>query len=189
MEKIKINMGCGWRDFGDGWISIDGGDYPHLNHKDVTKLPYGDNTVDLIYSSHLIAYFDRQEIVPIFNEWKRVLKPNGILRIATPDFQSMSDLCAYDNIALDAFLGPIFGKMPMGQETIYHKTIYDFDSLSKILKEIGFNDIKKYDWRNTEHAGFDDHSKAHYPHDKQAIDLGVFTDKHTLLSLNIEATK
>ena len=41
MEKIKINMGCGWRDFGDGWISIDGGDYPHLNHKDVTKLPYG----------------------------------------------------------------------------------------------------------------------------------------------------
>lgn len=189
MEKIKINMGCGWRNFGDDWISIDGGDYPHLDHKDVTKLPFEDNTVDLIYSSHLISYFDRQEIVPIFNEWKRVLKPNGVLRIATPDFQAMADLYAYDNISLDTFLGPIFGKMSFNEDKIFHKTIYDFNSLSKILTEIGFNDVKKYDWKNTEHSQFDDHSKAHYPHDKQAIVSGVFTDKHTLLSLNIEAIK
>ena len=35
MEKIKINMGCGWRNFGKDWVHIDGGDYPHLDSKDI----------------------------------------------------------------------------------------------------------------------------------------------------------
>ena len=30
---IKINMGCGWRKFGEDWIHIDGGDYDHLDSK------------------------------------------------------------------------------------------------------------------------------------------------------------
>ena len=46
----KINIGCGWRDFGKDWIHIDGGYYPHLDSKDVTKLDYNSNSVDLIYA-------------------------------------------------------------------------------------------------------------------------------------------
>jgi len=42
---IKINMGCGWRDFGKDWIHIDGGDYSHLDSKDIFNLPYEDNSV------------------------------------------------------------------------------------------------------------------------------------------------
>ena len=44
--SIKINLGCGWRDFGRDWIHIDGGDYKHLDHYDIGSLPYGDNTVE-----------------------------------------------------------------------------------------------------------------------------------------------
>ena len=47
---IKINIGCGWRNFGDDWIHIDGGDYEHLDHRDVTDLSqFEDDSVDLIY--------------------------------------------------------------------------------------------------------------------------------------------
>ena len=59
---IKINMGCGWRDFGKDWIHIDGGDYSHLDSKDIFNLPYEDNSVDLIYASHVIEYFNREEV-------------------------------------------------------------------------------------------------------------------------------
>ena len=39
---IKINLGCGWRDFGKDWIHIDGGDYSHLDFKDIKViLSYG----------------------------------------------------------------------------------------------------------------------------------------------------
>ena len=50
---IKINLGCGWRNFGKDWIHIDGGDYSHLDSTDIFNLPYEDNSVDLIYDFNL----------------------------------------------------------------------------------------------------------------------------------------
>ena len=43
--EIKLNLGCGWRNFGPTWTHIDGGTYPHLNSKDIFNLPYEDETV------------------------------------------------------------------------------------------------------------------------------------------------
>lgn len=181
---MKINLGCGWRDFGDDWVHIDNGDYEHLDYKcDVSKkLPLEDGVADLIYVSHVIAYFDREEIVGILNDWKRVLKPNGVLRIATPDFNQL--IKVYDNsnkVELVNILGPLYGKMVMGEKIIYHKTVYDYESLKNILTECGFNKIKKYNWRNTEHSDIDDHSQAYIPH--------MDKDNGTLISLNVEAVK
>ena len=82
---IKLHLGCGWRNFGDDWVHIDGGDYDHLQYNDITKLPYEDESVDLIYASHVLEYFDREEAVDILSEWTRVLKKGGALRIALPD--------------------------------------------------------------------------------------------------------
>jgi predicted SAM-dependent methyltransferase len=178
---IKLNIGCGWRNFGNDWVHIDGGDYEHLDHHDVSKLPYADNSVDLIYSSHMIEYFDRQEIIDIIKEWHRVLKPNGILRIAVPDFYTMCLLYENGNINLNQILGPLYGKMQMGEETIYHKTVYDFPDLSSTLESCGFSDVSMYDWKDTEHSQFDDHSQAYFPH--------MDKDNGTLISLNVEATK
>jgi len=175
---IKINMGCGWRNFGEDWVHIDGGDYDHLDHKDIFNLPYEDNMVDLIYASHVIEYFDTQEVQKVLKEWKRVLKKDGILRIAVPDFQSMTELYHSGKIELINILGPLYGKMDMGDKKIYHKTVYDFKTLENTLKYAGFYDIFRYDWRSTSHSQFDDHSQAYIPHmDKQ---------NGTLISLNVE---
>ena len=178
---IKINMGCGWRNFGEEWIHIDGGNYDHTDYTDICNLPYEDETVDLIYSSHVLEYFDRNDVVGVLNEWYRVLKPNGIIRIAVPDFYNMSKLYVNGDIKLSKLLGPLYGKMKMSEKTIYHKTVYDFDELSDMLKFCGFSDIKKYNWRYTEHSKFDDHSQAYIPH--------MDKDNGTLISLNMEATK
>ena len=45
---IKINLGSGKGNFGSDWIHIDGGDYPHLDSKDIVNLPYENNSIDLI---------------------------------------------------------------------------------------------------------------------------------------------
>ena len=87
MNSIKINLGCGWRNFGPDWIHIDGGDYDHLDHKNIIDFPY--ENVDLIYASHVLEYFDREEVIPILKTWKSKLKPGGILRLAVPDFNSL----------------------------------------------------------------------------------------------------
>lgn len=178
---IKINIGCGWRNFGKEWIHIDGGDYEHLDYKDITRLEFADNSVDLIYASHVIEYFDQEQIKEIFKEWKRVLKKQGTLRIAVPNFQAMAQLYCDKKISLKQILGPLYGKMKMGENLIYHKTVYDFDTIKTLLIECGFNNVSFYDWRETEHCAFDDHSQAYIPH--------MDKDNGTLISLNVECFK
>jgi len=178
---IKINMGCGWRDFGKDWIHIDGGDYPHLDSKDIFNLPYDDNSVDLIYASHVIEYFNREEVKDVLSEWIRVLKPDGKLRLAVPNFYEMVILYLEHNYPLESFLGPLYGQMPMGKETIYHRTTYDFESLKNLLIDLGMKNIQKWDWRETSHFKFDDHSQAYIPH--------MDKENGMLISLNIECQK
>lgn len=169
----KLHIGCGKRDFGPEWIHIDGGKFPHVNHNNVTKLPFKDKTISVIYSSHLIAYFDRFEIQDVLHEWHRVLEPNGILRIATPDFYKMIRLYNDSKIKLDDIHGPLYGRMEMNGKTIYHKTVYDYPTLTRYLILAGFKNVSRYDHRQTEHALFDDHSAAYL--------------KDELISLNVEA--
>ena len=178
---IKIHLGCGWRNFGKDWHHIDGGDYDHLDSHDIFNLPFNNDSVDLIYASHVIEYFDRKEIIPILNNWKNKLKSGGILRLAVPNFETISKLYQQDLIPLDSFLGPLYGKMKMGNETIYHKTTYDFNSLNSVLKECGFTKVDYYNWRETEHSNFDDHSQAYIPY--------MDKDNGVLISLNVEAIK
>lgn len=178
---IKLHLGCGKRNFGPDWLNIDGGDYKHLYSNDVTQLPIGNDEVDYIYASHLIEYFDREEVISLLAEWRRVLKEGGILRVAVPDFEAMVNLYVKEKFDLSNFLGPLYGKMKMDSQTIYHKTVYDLESLKVLLLTSGFSRVKRYDWRYTEHRDFDDHSQAYLP--KMNKEHG------TLISLNVQCRK
>jgi predicted SAM-dependent methyltransferase len=177
---MKLHLGCGKRNFGPDWIHIDGAKFPHIISNDITKLNYTDDSVDLIYSSHTLEYFDRIEVLEILKEWTRVLKPGGILRLAVPDFQSMVKLYL-DGYELENFLGPLYGKMDMDETIIYHKTCYDFKSLKALLEKSGFKSVDLFDWKSTEHSHIDDHSQAYIPKMDKV--------NGTLISLNIEAIK
>ena len=175
-------MGCGWRNFGKDWIHIDGGNYDHLDSKDITKLDYEDNSVDLIYASHILEYFDKTEAVDLLIEWKRVLKVGGAIRLAVPDFHQMAHLYILAGYSLEEFLGPLYGKMDMGSEKIYHKTIYDEESITNVLDGMGFKNIKRYNWKDYPvHVENDDHSQAYKPN--------MDKENGTLISLNIKCNK
>lgn len=159
---VKVNMMCGKRNFGKDWIHIDGENYEHTDSSDIWLQAYKD--IDLIYCSHGIAYFDREEIVPLLKAWKHKLKPGGLLRLSTPDWDVLR---RFDT----PMLGPLYGKM--NQPPIYHKTIYTYVDLANLLRECGFNLVRLYDHNKTTHAHHDDHSAAYHN--------GI------LISLNIEA--
>ena len=178
---IKINMGCGWRNFGKEWIHIDGGDYSHLDSKNIFNLEFEKDSVDLIYSSHVVEYFDKKDATKLLKEWHRVLKPGATLRIAVPDFEAMSKLYTSKKVNIDQILGPVYGIMKMGDMSIQHKTAYDFKKIKDLLTGLGFKDVEKYDWRKTCHANHDDHSQAYIPH--------MDKDNGNLISLNVECKK
>jgi len=177
---IQLHLGCSERRI-PGFMHIDLGDYPHLDYQhDVRTLPmFEDNEVDLIYASHVLEYFDRFEVKDVLWEWRRVLKVGGTLRVAVPDFVAL--MTAYHNFGLRAILGPLYGRMIMGDTTIYHKTVYDFGDLARVLKEAGFGDIRRYQWQDTIHKDYDDWSMSYLPH--------MDKENGLLTSLNVEATK
>jgi len=196
---IKLNLGCGWRDFGKDWIHIDKGKYPHVTSHDITRLLFfDDNSVDLIYASHVFEYFDREEGFNVLKEWFRVLKEWGILRIAVPDFEQMAKLYTEKKFPLQNILGPLYGKMKIQKEEednlefIYHKTTYDFNNLNELLRQVGFKDIRKYDWKTTPpHNEIDDHSQSYLPSKEFTSTPENQFDKENgyLISLNLEAIK
>ncbi|AUB56977.1 hypothetical protein BK008_00675 [Methanobacterium sp. MZ-A1] len=89
-QSIKLNIGCGNVKFSE-WVNIDiepGADLVI----DVTKgLPFEDGSVDFIYNEHFIEHLDYEEGKKIIREFYRVLKKDGILRIATPDLDYVLD--------------------------------------------------------------------------------------------------
>jgi len=179
---LKLNLGCGKRNFGEDWIHIDGSNYSHIHSHNIVDLPFDNETLDLIYASHVFEYFDREECINVLQKWKRCLKLNGILRLAVPNFAMYSKLYNEGKITLDQCLGPLYGKWKMTDtETLYHKTTYDFDSLKKVLEESGFNNVKLWDWSKTQHSAYDDYSQSYIPH--------MDKENGSLMSLNIECNK
>ena len=65
----------------------------------------------------------------------KVLKPNAKLRLAVPNFESIVKIYSMKEYSLDNCLGLLYGKMPMSNETIYHRTTYDYKSLNNLLSE------------------------------------------------------
>jgi predicted SAM-dependent methyltransferase len=183
MEKLKLHLGCGKRCL-PGFVHVDLGDFPHIDHRcGVDQLDmFADGAAELIYASHVLEYFDRLEARRLLAEWRRVLCGGGVLRLAVPDFVALAEVyLEYGN--LDLILGPLYGRMEMGGtgRMIYHKTVYEFASLKKLLDECGFTDVRRYDWRQTIHCDHDDHSQAYIPH--------MDKEHGKLISLNVECVK
>ena len=68
------------------------------------------------------------------------------MRISVPSFDSVIRYYTEKDNNLELLLGLLVGGQKVG-EYDYHKMIFD----KKVLKEVGFNNVKEYDWKETEH--------------------------------------
>lgn len=177
---MKLHLGCGPR-YIPGFKHIDIIEHPHIDLvtsiDDLSMIEA--NSCDLVYACHVLEHFKRRTVNRVLEEWNRVLKPGGILRLALPDFEACAKLYVAGKATLHEVTGPIVG----GQTYLYnfHYSIFDFASLKIMLEETGYTDVKRYDWRKTEHADVDDFSQAYLPH--------MDKENGTLVSLNVEAAK
>lgn len=181
---MKLHLGCGKVKL-SGFVQVDLADYSHVDYKqDIRCLPqFRNESVDLIYCCHALEYFDRFEAYVALREWHRVLKNGGVLRLAVPDFEAIVKVYLKDkNLDQRGVLGPLYGRMQLKDGCVlYHKTAYDFESLRTLLTLVGFKNVHRYDWRQTEHADVDDYSQSHILH--------MDKERGLLISLNVEATK
>lgn len=86
-----LNLGCGKR-FHQEWINLDF----NSNSKYVQKynlnnpLPFNDESIDVIYHSHLLEHFSKCRAKEFLKECYRVLKRDGIIRVVVPDLEEIA---------------------------------------------------------------------------------------------------
>ncbi len=179
MNITKLHLGCGAKHI-PGWFHIDALDFAHIDHRGpVEDLSFiKDGAVELIYTSHVLEHFGRKTHMDALREWRRVLAPGGVLRLAVPDFGAAAQL--YLSGTLPRGIEDIRGLVCGGQRDKYdfHGMIFDEADLTKSLKDAGFSGVRSWDWQTTEHSWLDDYSQAYIPH--------MDKENGTLVSLNLE---
>jgi len=148
---MKLHLGCG-----PCYI-------PEFTHVDVVPFEHvdivssidnlgmvADGSAELVYACHVLEHFPRKRTLPVLKEWRRVLRPGGMLRLSVPDFGVCARLYVEEQASLADVIGPLVG----GQTYLYnfHYNIFDEPSLTALLEEAGFVDVQRWDWRTTEHA-------------------------------------
>ena len=177
--SLKLHLGCGDKHI-DGYVNIDIRPMESVDKVDNIKYlrSFKKDSVDVIYSASVLEHFIRWEYKNALRRWYDILKPGGILRVGVPDFESIVNYYLEEK-DLEAVMGLLYGGQDYDQN--FHYTCWDFNRLEKDLKEIGFRDICRYDWRDTEHSHIDDFSQCYLPHmDKK---------NGMLMHLNVRATK
>src|SRR5262245_41816323 len=51
------------------------------------RIPVQSESLDVVYSSHMLEHLDPREAECFLNEIRRVLKPGGIIRLVVPDLR------------------------------------------------------------------------------------------------------
>lgn len=176
---MKLHLGCGDKHI-DGFINVDARELKGVDEVDDVKLlsKFSENTIDLIYASHILEHINRLEYNNVLSRWYNLLKDDGILRIAVPDIEKVFE--HYNkNKDLRILRGFLWGGQSYGFN--YHYCGWDFKTLKEDLESVGFKKIEIYDWRKTEHSNIDDFSQSYLPH--------MDKENGMLMSLNIEAKK
>lgn len=158
-HKIKkLQLGTGPNVL-DGWCNTDlSHNYKGVYIIDVTKMfPFDDKTVDYILSEHLIEHLSYGEGLHMLSECCRILKPEGKIRIATPDLDTLIDLHSsekseiqklYIKWHIDSFLPDMDYNDCFVINNAFrgwgHQLIYDENTLRKLIMKAGFTKIKRY---------------------------------------------
>ncbi len=89
-NKKLLNLGCGSH-FHKDWVNIDfaSQDAGVISHNLLEGIPFPDNIFDAVYHSHLLEHFSKIDASRFIKECYRVLKPSGIIIIATPNLEEI----------------------------------------------------------------------------------------------------
>lgn len=116
------------------------------------KIPLKDNSVECVYTSHMVEHLSRSGVILFLKEAHRVLKEDGILRISIPDLRIFTNNYLSEGDA-NKFMEQLFVEAPPNtnlKEKLklffigyrHHQWMYDGKSLSLLIQNLGFRNVK-----------------------------------------------
>jgi len=165
-SAVKLHLGCGgvrWKDFINVDLYPDDG-LPDDSRDgciadvfaDIRALDLPENTIDEIFTSHVIEHFPRWVALKMLEDWFRMLKPGGQVVIEMPDFWRcvlwlFHPLPKNRRVARSQFYGNQWDQRDY--ET--HRYVWAGSEFKKALLAIGFSTVKVSHWTETHYKGRD----------------------------------
>jgi predicted SAM-dependent methyltransferase len=86
-----LNLGCGNK-FHPEWTNIDfvSTGKGVIAHNLLNGIPMPDNSFDAVYHSHVLEHFPKEKALPFIKECHRVLRMDGVIRVAIPDLEQIA---------------------------------------------------------------------------------------------------
>ena len=161
--RLKLNVGSFTTQFHHGWENLDIHDLKgfaqHYGYRfrqcDIRNgLPYGTGVVDAIYSSHTLEHLTAKEGLSFLKECRRVIRPDGAMRIIVPDARLLNllysaedqDVQGVGDVRLSDFdeINEGCAASPTAAGKLWsllhenHFSCYDAETLCHALKEAGW---------------------------------------------------
>ena len=177
-NKVNLHLGCGNINHPE-FINIDVLPLPHIHYVrriDNLKI-FKTETVDLVYACHCLEHFPASSTQRVLQEWCRVLKLGGVLRVSVPDFDLLLRIYEKTQNNIDNILGPLMGGQ--GNKFDCHFNVFNEEKLRREFEIAGFGSVSHWEPDSTNLTTFDDWSGR----------ACMFKGKNYLISLNMEAIK
>tara|TARA_Y100000996_G_scaffold372801_1_gene321940 strand:+ start:93 stop:746 length:654 start_codon:yes stop_codon:yes gene_type:complete len=159
-QNKYIQLGCG-NNIQEGFENLDF--YPmrlkeifnckHVNHDLRKPLPYENEKFEGAFSEHTLEHLYYDEAINLLKEIKRILKPGSIFRCTVPDLKKYIDF--YNGNSNDDF----FNKFTYKAQAFFnlsqnyeHKSVWDYEILSKKIIEVGFKDVQQKKYKDGENS-------------------------------------
>jgi predicted SAM-dependent methyltransferase len=173
MSTKYLHIGCGNTILPPPFENLDTRQLPGVDHiSEAFPLSFEDNTFDLVYSSHVLEHFKKSETQSVINEWVRVLKPGGTIRLSVPSLEALIKIYELSG-DMEYIIGPLMGGQTYEQN--YHYNMFDKKRLTEYLEKAGCEAVHSWDYKRTSHSKYFDFSQA--------------TTWEIPISLNLEARK
>ncbi len=153
---IALNIGSGQRRFESiprviEWTNLDCVSRPRQVPDvvcDVLKerLPFEDNSVDLVMLYHVLEHFELSAASGVISECHRVLCKGGSLIIVVPDLRALAQRWLSRQISDFIYIVCLMGAY-QGEEGDFHRFHYTPESLTEKLSQFQWEVVRMFDWR------------------------------------------
>lgn len=120
-------------------------EHEFVHHDLAFGIPFTDQSVDFVYSSHFLEHMHKQDATQLLKESFRVLKSGGVVRVCVPDLAYAVSLYATGD--KKRMLSDYFFVEDKESYFARHKYMYDFELLGEMLQNAGFSKIVRCEYR------------------------------------------
>ncbi len=152
VPEINLELGAGPVKGKNGWLTVDFCEGADLTWDLNLPLPFPDESVCKIYSSHLLEHFFYRDLVRLLADCHRVLKRGGSFSVCVPDasiyVRAYMNSKAPDQRGVLVYEPAVISDCKMDWLNYiaymdgHHRYMFDTENLLRVLRNAGFSDVQ-----------------------------------------------